>query len=91
MTGPKPRDMLPGAEPFVASNIFEAMLIWGAEVDYAPDAKTWYDPTQAPPGSPEKIEVLRQRAERGLPLWHQDDRRDFTGWHIPVIPRIDED
>lgn len=31
-------------------------------------------PTDALPGSAEKIEVLRQRNELGLPLWHPNDR-----------------
>lgn len=35
--------------------------------------------TDAPPGSPEKLEVLRTRLERGLPLWHEHDRTDFAG------------
>lgn len=32
-----------------------------------------FDATQALPGSPDKLKVLCQRAERGLPLWHHDD------------------
>ena len=35
--------------------------------------------TDAPPGSPEKLEVLRLRVERGFPLWHDADRNDFHG------------
>lgn len=30
-------------------------------------------PTDAQPGSQEKIEVLRQRAAAGVPLWHPGD------------------
>jgi hypothetical protein len=30
-------------------------------------------PTHATPGSPEKVLVLMQRAERGQELWHGDD------------------
>lgn len=30
-------------------------------------------PTAAPPGSPEKIEVLMERAARGSELWHPHD------------------
>jgi hypothetical protein len=33
-------------------------------------------PTEARPGSPEKIEVLRQRNAVGLPLWNPQDRTD---------------
>lgn len=31
-------------------------------------------PTDALPGSPEKIEVLRRRVENGQKLWHPRDR-----------------
>ena len=37
-------------------------------------------PTQAKPGSPEKIAVLAARAERGCPLHCFGDRKDFTRW-----------
>ena len=30
-------------------------------------------PTAAPPGSPEKVEVLAERAPLGLSLWHPHD------------------
>lgn len=30
-------------------------------------------PTKAQPGSPDKIRLLRERAEKGQPLWHPDD------------------
>ena len=36
-------------------------------------------PTQALPGSPDKLKVLCQRAEMGLPLWHHDDCVDQPG------------
>lgn len=36
-------------------------------------------PTDAAPGSPEKIEVLAMRLELGLPLYHPDDREDREG------------
>jgi hypothetical protein len=38
-----------------------------------------FTPTQLPPGTPEKIELLRQRATHGLPLFHADDKKDYTG------------
>ena len=36
--------------------------------------KTEFRPTEALPGSNEKLEVLAQRVAMGLPLWHPDDR-----------------
>jgi hypothetical protein len=34
------------------------------------------NPTDAPPGSQEKVEVLRKRFENGPKLWHPDDRTE---------------
>ena len=36
-----------------------------------------YLSTAALPGSNEKITMLAERAEEGLPLWHPDDRRCY--------------
>jgi hypothetical protein len=33
--------------------------------------------TSAIPGSDEKIAVLAERVQSGLPLWHQADRPDY--------------
>jgi hypothetical protein len=38
-----------------------------------------FAPTDLPPGAPEKIELMRQRAEYGLPLFHPKDRGDYAG------------
>ena len=41
--------------------------------------ETLFDATDAPPGSREKVDILRQRMESGFPLWHSLDRVDFAG------------
>lgn len=38
-----------------------------------------YDATAAIPGSAEKLKILADRAEQGLPLWHVSDRLDYDG------------
>jgi hypothetical protein len=38
-----------------------------------------FTPTDLPPGTPEKIELLRMRATHGLPLFHEGDRKDYAG------------
>ena len=43
--------------------------------------------TDAPAGSPDKIEVLRRRVELGEPLWHVDDRVDYSGLTGAIRPR----
>jgi len=43
------------------------------------------EPTGAAPGTSEKIEVLRQRAAMGYPLFHRHDCRDYRGMKkVPV-------
>ncbi|HMO15081.1 MAG TPA: hypothetical protein PKD64_13275 [Pirellulaceae bacterium] len=33
--------------------------------------------TSALPGSVEKLDILAERIEKGLPLWHSQDRLDY--------------
>ena len=35
-----------------------------------------FDACQAMPGTPAKLTALAERLQRGLPLWHPDDRLD---------------
>ena len=42
-------------------------------------------PTKYEPGSPEKIDVLRQRVASGEDLWHEDDPR-FNNSYTPDSP-----
>jgi len=44
--------------------------------DFEPERvdKSRYTPTGALPGSEEKLTVLEQRIQLGLPLWHPEDR-----------------
>lgn len=50
---------------------------WEAVERIAPRRSRWpFDPSQptsAPGGSPEKVDVLTARVEAGLPLWHPGD------------------
>ncbi len=68
-------------------NVFDAILKYGHDEDFDPVAGDEFSPTDAPAGSPEKIEILRRRVELGLPLWHQEDRSDFTGLTGAIRPR----
>jgi hypothetical protein len=36
-----------------------------------------FDPTQAIPGTDEKLKVLAARVRAGLPLWHENDCADY--------------
>jgi len=68
-------------------NVFEAILKYGHDEDWLPSPKADFDCTDAPAGSPEKIEILRKRLELGLPLWHEDDRYDYNGLTGAIRPR----
>lgn len=59
--------------------VFEAILKYGHDEDFEPLAGEGFLPTDAPPGTAEKIDVLRQRVELGQPLWHDEDRTDYVG------------
>ena len=70
------------------SNVFEAILKYGHDEDFAPAAEsTQFQPTNAPAGSQAKIDELRRRVELGLPLWHDKDRLDYSGLTGAVRPR----
>lgn len=60
-------------------NVFEAILECGHDEDFAPQATEEFKPTDAPAGSRAKLEVLADRVRRGLPLWHPNDRYDYSG------------
>ena len=68
-------------------NVFEAILKYGHDEDFDPTESSQFEPTDAPAGSPEKIEALRKRVENGLPLWHPTDRVDFSGLTGAIRPR----
>jgi hypothetical protein len=78
---------MPGGKMERCKNVFEAILKYGHDEDWLPDPKTDFDSTDAPAGSPEKIEILRKRLELGLPLWHGDDRYDYNGLTGAIRPR----
>ncbi len=68
-------------------NVFEFILKFGHDEDFLPDDSRDFGPTDAPAGSDEKIEVLRNRIVLGQPLWHSDDRKDYSGLTGAVRPR----
>jgi hypothetical protein len=69
------------------SNVFEAILKYGHDEDFVPREDGAFRPTNAPAGSSDKIEMLRRRVELGQPLWHMDDRCDYSGLTGAVRPR----
>ncbi len=68
-------------------NVFEAILEYGHDEDFAPTEKDEFCATDAPAGSDAKIEMLRSRVLEGMPLWHEEDRLDYSGLTGAVRPR----
>ena len=69
------------------NNVFEAILKYGHDEDFAPTERGEFSATEAPAGTEEKIDVLRRRVEMGLPLWHNSDRVDYSGLTGAIRPR----
>ncbi len=68
-------------------NVFEAIMQFGHDEDFAPRVTEEFVPTEAPAGSPEKLEILARRIASGLPLWHPEDRSDYSGLTGAIRPR----
>lgn len=68
-------------------NVFEAILEFGHDEAFAPIETDDFRATDAPAGSRSKIEVLAERVQRGEPLWHPEDRTDYSGLTGAVRPR----
>lgn len=68
-------------------NVFEAILKYGHDEDFSPVETNEFVKTSAPAGSQAKIEILRNRVEQGVPLWHEEDRSDYSGLTGAVRPR----
>ena len=69
------------------TNVFEAILEYGHDEDFVPHESFDFSATDAPAGSDEKIESLRLRVLKGQPLWHEEDREDYSGLTGAVRPR----
>lgn len=77
MSSRKQPHTLPKAERFCPVSEAEAVLIFGSKGTKT--VRNYFSKTDAAPGTAAKIEVLRDRASRRLPLWHPQDRRDCEG------------
>ncbi|MDA7949994.1 MAG: hypothetical protein MPJ24_00770 [Pirellulaceae bacterium] len=67
-------------------NVFEAIIKFGHDEDFSPQSSDEFKGTTAPAGSKAKIEELRRRVELGLPLWHGEDRMDYTAQLKSIRP-----
>jgi hypothetical protein len=69
-------------------NVFQAILECGHDEDFNPVPTDEFDRTDAPAGSKAKIEILAERVLRGMPLWHEEDRSDYSGLTGSIRPRV---
>ena len=67
-------------------NVFEAIVKYGHDEDFAPEDGE-FEATEAPAGSRAKLNVLAERVRQGRPLWHDNDRADYSGLTGAVRPR----
>ena len=68
-------------------NVFETILESGHDEDFVPAYTDEFAGTEAPAGSRAKIDALAERVLQGLPLWHDDDRSDYSGLTGAIRPR----
>ncbi len=68
-------------------NVFQAILECGHDEDFAPVKTSDFSATDAPAGSKAKLDILAQRVLRGEPLWHPEDRSDYSGLTGAIRPR----
>ena len=70
-------------------NVFEVIHQYGDDTNFIPLESDDFTPTDAPAGSQQKIEALKKRLELGVPLWHNEDRKDYRGLVGAIRPRAD--
>jgi hypothetical protein len=55
-----------------------ARELYGHDENFEPQCTDDFSPTHAPSGSKQKIDVLAERIQRGMPLWHPEDSTDSS-------------
>jgi hypothetical protein len=63
-------------------NVFEIIELYGHDENFEPHATTEFIPTAAPAGSRQKIDILAERIQRGMPLWHPEDSTDSSNTEL---------
>ena len=58
-------------------NVFDEIERLGREGDFVPRDISELPPTDAPVGSRRKKEVMAERVQLGLPIFHPDDLPDY--------------
>ena len=53
------------------------MGMWDYEPEHEEEEPKEFSETREMPGSTAKLEILAERVQSGLPLWHPNDRRSY--------------
>ena len=59
-------------------NVFEIIELYGHDENFEPQTTPEFVPPRAPAGSKQKIDILAERIQRGMPLWHPEDSTDSS-------------
>ncbi len=59
-------------------NVFEIIELYGHDENFEPQATPEFIPTSAPAGSRQKLDILAERIQRGMPLWHPEDSTETS-------------
>jgi len=81
------RDALPEAERFIPASPEEALMVFGHLG--SPEFPNYQKATDSLPGSWERLEEYRLRAERREPIFNPNDRNDFSG--VGMAPKTFKD
>ncbi|MFO0190538.1 MAG: hypothetical protein ACK54F_04730 [Planctomycetia bacterium] len=60
-------------------NVFEIIELYGHDENFEPHTTPEFVPTTAPAGSRQKLDILAERIQRGMPLWHPEDSTESSG------------
>ena len=61
----------------VSKSVLDAIQSGQWDYEPEPEAEHRFSPTEALPGSDEKLKILADRIKQGLPLWHPSDRHTY--------------
>ena len=59
------------------SSILDAIKLGIWDFEPTEHSSNEFEPTRSLPGSTNKLDILTERLEQGLPLWHPSDRRSY--------------
>jgi len=59
-------------------NVFEIIELYGDEGNFGPHTAREFVSTGAAAGARKKLDILAERIQRGMPLWHPEDSTESS-------------